>query len=94
MLIHSEQHLRPILRFRSARAGVDGDDGVTAVVFAGKEYFYLLLFVFGPNGIKIAQDFVHKAFVVLLNGDIYKRFDIVKALFQRDVMLERAFFVL
>ena len=53
-----------------------------------------MLFVFGANGIKIAQNFVHKAFVVLLDGDIYKRFDIVKALFQRDVMLERAFFVL
>ena len=35
--IHTVEHLRPVLCLRSTGAGVEGEDGVAAVVFAGKE---------------------------------------------------------
>src|ERR1043165_3053548 len=34
--VHAQEHLRPVLRLRTARAGVDGDDGVAVVVLAGE----------------------------------------------------------
>ena len=35
--IHTVQHLRPVLGLRAACAGVEGEDGVVAVVFAGEQ---------------------------------------------------------
>ena len=37
--VHAQQHLRPVLRFGAARAGLDGHDGVQPVVFAGEQSF-------------------------------------------------------
>ena len=34
--IHAQKHLGPVLRFGAAGTGLDGDDGVQAVVFAGE----------------------------------------------------------
>jgi hypothetical protein len=39
--IHPEQHLRPVLRVRAARAGGDRDERVTGVVLAVEERFLL-----------------------------------------------------
>ena len=35
--VHAQQHLRPVLRFGAARAGLDGHDGIQAVAFAGEQ---------------------------------------------------------
>ena len=35
--VHAQQHFRPVLRFGAARARLDGEDGVQAVAFAGKQ---------------------------------------------------------
>ena len=35
--VHAVEHLRPVLRLRSAGAGVEGEDGVAAVVFTGEK---------------------------------------------------------
>ena len=39
--VHAQQHLRPVLRFGAASAGVDGDDGVAVVVRAGERQLEL-----------------------------------------------------
>src|ERR1700694_2458370 len=36
-LIHSQKHVGPIARLRAARAGMDGEKRVRAIVFAGKK---------------------------------------------------------
>jgi hypothetical protein len=36
--IHTQQHLRPILALRTARAGMYGDDGAASVVLAGEQH--------------------------------------------------------
>src|SRR6266446_9098837 len=35
--VHAEQHLGPVLRFRSTRAGVQRDDRIALVVFTGEQ---------------------------------------------------------
>ena len=40
--IHSVKHFRPILRLCSACAGMNGENGVVSVVFAGKKDIYFL----------------------------------------------------
>ena len=35
--IHADEHLRPVLGFRTAGTGVEGNEGVALVVFAGQE---------------------------------------------------------
>src|ERR1700738_2986334 len=52
-LIHAQQHVRPIARFRPACAGVNGEKGVRAIVFPGKELTELELL-----------EFVHEPFVL------------------------------
>ena len=37
--IHAQKHFGPVLRFGAAGAGLDGDDGVQAVAFAGEKSF-------------------------------------------------------
>jgi hypothetical protein len=39
--IHAEEHLGPVLRVGSARARVDGDDGIAGVVLAREEGVFL-----------------------------------------------------
>ena len=36
-LIHAQQHIRPITRFRPARTRMNGDERIRAIVFARKE---------------------------------------------------------
>ena len=33
--VHAQQHFGPVLRLRAAGAGLDGEDGVQAIAFAG-----------------------------------------------------------
>ena len=35
--VHAQQHLRPVLRFSSACARMDGDDGVAHIILAGEQ---------------------------------------------------------
>src|SRR4051794_14505231 len=35
--VHTEQHLRPVLRFRAASTWMDGDDGVVAIGVAAQQ---------------------------------------------------------
>ncbi len=36
--VHAQQHLRPVLAFGAARAGMDGDDGALGVVRSGEQH--------------------------------------------------------
>jgi hypothetical protein len=47
--VHLEQHLGPVLRLRSARAGVDGADGIAGVVLAGEHHLGLGLGDLAPE---------------------------------------------
>ena len=42
--IHADEHLRPVLGFRTAGTGVEGNEGVALVVFAGQEEPHFPLF--------------------------------------------------
>ena len=48
--IHAQQHFRPVLRFGAAGAGLDGDDGVQAIVFTGEKSFRFELGYIGVGG--------------------------------------------
>ena len=63
--VHADEHLCPVLSFRTAGTGVEGDEGVALVVFAGQEEPYFPLFdvleqvvvllfnVFGKGGVAV-----------------------------------------
>ena len=55
--IHAQQHFGPILRFHAAGAGLDGHDGVQAVVFTGKQRERLQLGDIGVGRGDFALDF-------------------------------------
>jgi hypothetical protein len=46
--IHAQEHFRPVLGFGAAGAGLDGEDGVEAIAFAGEESF---CFEVGEEGV-------------------------------------------
>ncbi len=48
--IHAQKHFGPVLRFGAAGAGLDGDDGVQAVGFAGEQRFRFELGEIGVGG--------------------------------------------
>ena len=61
--VHAQEHLRPVLRFRPARTGVDREDGVAGVVFSG-ELKLELEFTEGLfDGIEVARSRRCDAFV-------------------------------
>ena len=58
--IHAQQHFGPILRFHAARAGLDGHDGVQAVVLTGEQRERLQFGDIGVGGGDFALDFVEQ----------------------------------
>ena len=64
--IHTEQHFGPVLRFGAAGAGVDGHDGVAAVVLTGEEH----------AGFEMAENFgeaLELAFDIAVDGFAFPR---------------------
>lgn len=53
--IHAEQHFCPVLSFEAAGTGVNSQDGVSAIVFTGKQAFEL-------ESLELFAEFRDKAF--------------------------------
>ena len=72
--IHAQQHFRPVLRFHAARAGLDGHDGVEAVVFAGEQrdrFQFRDVFIGGVDlALGVAQERIALRDVVLFLGQM------------------------
>ena len=49
-LIHPQQHIRPITRLGSARAGLNAEKGVIAIVWTGKQHPQLQLLELAEKG--------------------------------------------
>ena len=64
---HAVKHLCPVLCLGSARAGVEGNDGIVFVVFAGEEHLNALFLNGGGNLTKLVLNLVHTALVVFLD---------------------------
>ena len=56
-LIHAQQHVGPIARFGAAGAGVNGDERVGAIVFAGKKLAQLEFLELVHETIVFGRDF-------------------------------------
>ena len=78
--IHAQQHFGPILRFHAAGAGLDGHDGVQAVVLTGEQRDRFQFGNVGVGGVDFALDFA-KQRIALGNigfflGEMKIRFDV------------------
>ena len=76
---HTVQHQRPVLSLCSARAWVEGDDGVVAVVLARQQYLNALGFLFLNNSVQLGLNLAYRALVVFLDGHFSQRDCILKA---------------
>ncbi len=68
--VHAQQHLRPVLGVGAARAGVDGQDGVPAVVLAGEGQRQLHLLQSGGQLVDVGGHGGGEGFVVLRLGQV------------------------
>ena len=66
-VVHSVKHFRPVLRFRTACACMEGYYGVFAVIFAGKKRCKLLIFKFFLEIFKSLWNFFGRAFIAFFN---------------------------
>ena len=55
-LIHAQEHVRPIARFGAARAGMNGDERIRAIAFAGKKLAQLEFFEFVNEAVVFGSD--------------------------------------
>ena len=87
--IHAQEHFGPVLRFGAARAGLDGDDGVKAIVLRRREESWFRArreFVGGVNFLgEISEKRIALRVVRFFLGEIEIGFDIA------DLGVERAF---
>ena len=59
-LIHAQQHVRPIAGLRPARARVDGEKRIRAIVFAGKKLAQLEFFQLVNETRMFCRDFLFR----------------------------------
>ena len=68
--IHADQHLRPVLGFRSAGTGMEGQDSIARIVFARKEQQHFPLFDVFQQGMVLLFDFIGQARFLFLDCHI------------------------
>ena len=67
--IHAYEHLCPVLGFRAAGTGVEGQDGVARIVFTGKEQQYFAPFDFLQEGIVLFFNFTGQIRFLFFHGN-------------------------
>ena len=85
---HAVKHLRPVLRLGSARAGVEGDDGVVLVIFAGEEHLNALLFNGRGDLVKLVLYLFYAILVIFFNGHFRQGNSIFKTRTQIVIALD------
>ena len=88
--VHAVEHLRPVLRLGSARAGVEREDAVTAIVFAGHQRLQAKGFEILLEGGEVAADLLDGIVVVGLLGELHQHLDVVGACGQALEVLQPA----
>ena len=79
--VHAEEHLGPVLRLGAARAGMDGDDGVLAIVLAAEHLLDLAGLDLGVEHVQRLRELGVDGFASLRPLD--QNGQIVAAFFQR-----------
>ena len=89
--VHPEKHTHPVLSFRAARARVQRQNRVVAVVFAGQQRFYMQRFRLFRKRLQLRLHF-HK--VVLVVGQSNKLAQIFRVFFKSRKKIQPVFYVL
>lgn len=93
--IHAQQHFGPVLRLRAAGSGLDGHDGVQAVVLPGEQSERLQFRDKGVGRGDFALDFVEQGFALghvgLFFGKTKIRFDVAQRAFELFVRSDNLF---
>ena len=94
--VHAQQHLRPVLRFRAARAGVDLQDGVLVVLLTGEQHDQLRLVQQGVQGVLLFRQGFQGLVLVAFHGQFQPFVHVVMAGLEGveagDLVLQPAFF--
>ena len=77
--VHAVEHLRPVLRLGAARARVQREQGVAAVVFAVEQRGEFERVEILPHALQLPADFLAHGVVVLFLGQFHHHFDVVGA---------------
>ena len=86
--IHAQQHLRPVLRLRATRPGIDFQIAVIAVGLAGKQALQPPALRPVPKRLEIRLGLVHRRLVLFRLAELVKRDCVVERAFQRPVALQ------
>lgn len=89
--VHAEEHLDPVLSFGAAGAGVEGDDGVVGVVFAGEHEGKFKVFDVFAQGAYGGGDFGVDAFVVFVHAQLPQGGGVVVAAGEVGVLADVVF---
>ena len=85
-MIHPQQHVGPIARFRPARAGVNGEKRIRAIVFAGKKLAQLEFFDLVKEARMFRRDLFFRlsalSRVGFFRGELLERFEIFHRAFE------------
>src|SRR5205814_7646095 len=84
-LIHPQQHVGPVTRFRSAGSGMNGNECVGTIIFAGKELpqFELAELVDQPSmlGGDVSFSLASGSVVRFFGGELLQRFEVADLAF-------------
>ncbi len=75
--VHAQEHLRPVLRLRSARARVERENGVVRVVGAGEQHFELEVFEALRDGVERLLELGLERLIAVLHRHLPERFRIL-----------------
>ncbi len=85
-LIHPQQHVRPVARFRAPRAGVDGEERVRAIVFTGEKLAQLEFLELVQERRLFARQFLFRframGRIGFFGGELAQRFEIGDGAFE------------
>ena len=68
--VHADQHFRPVLGFCAASTGVEGEDSIVFIIFAGQKEFDFLLVHDFFDLIQLFGNFRFHGLIVLFHGQI------------------------
>ena len=96
--IHAEEHLRPVLRLRSARARMERQDGIVCIVVAREQHLELQGLKSLRDEIELGADIVLHGRIPLLDAHLVERLGILvlchKPLVGIDAALQRGEFLI